>query len=177
MPGKKKRANKKVARKGSGPAAEAGTVAKRAPRTSVGQDEVVREEIYEGEKEEEDEVVAAGNRPAEIVKRALEFGELGGDGTMERWFTDTPEAGDLAHGAHGVVVVRLTLDGDDIKGLPELPSLWQDLLLLDVNAQALGVIAVVVYPVICDVYAFLLAIWDLFLQSTCIHQTEVCILE
>ena len=52
-------------------------------------------------------------------------------------------AKDLAHGVHGVVVVRLTLVEEDIKGLPELPSSWQDLLLLDVNAQALGVIVVV----------------------------------
>ena len=69
MRGKKKPAKKKVTRKGSGPAAEAGAVAKRAPRTSVGQDVVVGDEDLE-EEEEEDEVVAEGNRPAEIVKRA-----------------------------------------------------------------------------------------------------------
>ena len=109
----------------------------------MGQDVVVGEEDFEEEEEEEDEVVAEGNRPAEIVKRALEVGELEEDETVERWFTDTREAGDLAHGVHGVVVVRLTLGEEEIKGLPELPSSWQDVLLLDVNAQALGVIAVV----------------------------------
>ena len=141
MPGKKKTGKKKVARKGSVPAAEAGAVAKRAPSTSVGQDVVVGDFDLEEEEEEEDEVVAEGNGPAEIVKRALEVGELEEDETVERWFTDTREAGDLAHGVHGVVVVRLALGEEDIKGLPELPSSWQDLLLLDVNAQALGVIA------------------------------------
>ena len=126
------------------PAAEAGAVTKRAPRTNVGQDVVVGEDgLEEEEEKEEDEVVAEGNRPARIVKRALEIWELEEDETVERWFTDTREAGDLAHGAHGVVVVRLTLGEEDIKGLPELPSSWQDLLLLDVNAQALGVMAVV----------------------------------
>ena len=135
MPGKKKLAKKKVARKGSRPAAEAGAVAKRAPRKSVGQDVVVGEEDFEEEEEEEDEVVAEGNRPAEIVKRALEVGELEEDETVGRWFTDTREAGDLDHGVHGVVVVRWTLSEEDIKGLPELPSSWQDLLLLDVNEQ------------------------------------------
>ena len=143
MPGKKKPAKKKVAKKGSGPAAEAGAVARRAPRTSVGQDLVVGDEDLEEEEEEEDEVVAEGNRPAAIVKRALEVGELEEDETVERWFPDTRKAGDLADGVHGVVVVRLTLGEEDIKGLPELPSSWQDLLLLDVNAQALCVIAVV----------------------------------
>ena len=109
----------------------------------MGQDVVVGDEDLEEEEEEEDESVAGGNRPAEIVKRALEVGELEEDETVERCFTDTREAGDLAHGVHGVVVVRLTLGEEDIKGLLELPSSWQDLLLLDVNAQALGVIAVV----------------------------------
>ena len=125
------------------PAAEAAAVARRAPRTSVGQDVVVGDEDLEEEEEEEHEVLAEGNRPAEIVKRALEVGELEENETVERWFTDTREAGDPGHGAHGVVVVRLTLGEEDIKRLPELPSSWQDLLLLDVNAQALGVIAVV----------------------------------
>ena len=143
MPGKKKPAKKKVARKVSVPAADAGAVAKRAPRTSVGQDVVEGDVDLEEEEEEEDEVVAEGNRPAEIVKRALEVGLLEEDESVERWFTDTREAGDLAHGVHGVVVVRLTLGEEDIKGLPELPSSWQDLWLLDVNAQALGVIVVV----------------------------------
>ena len=143
MPGKKKPGKKKVARKGSVPAAEAGAVARRAPRTSVGQDVVEGDVDLEEEEEEEDEVVAEGNRPAEIVKRALEVGLLEEDESVERWFTDTREAGDLAHGVHGVVVVHLALGEEDIKGLPELPSSWQDLLLLDVNAQALGVIAVV----------------------------------
>ena len=124
------------------PAAEARAVAKSAPRTSVGQDVLLEDKDLE-EEEEEDEVVAEGNRPTEIVKRALEVGELEEDETVERWFTDTREAGDLAHGVHGVVVVRLMLGEEDIEDLPELPSSWQDLLLLDVNAQALGVIAVV----------------------------------
>ena len=75
------------------------------------------------------------------MKRALEVGLLGEGESVERWFTDTREAKDLAHGVHGVVVVRLTLGEEDIKSLPELPSSWQDVLLLDVNAQALGVIA------------------------------------
>ena len=109
----------------------------------MGQGVVVGDKDSEEEEEEEDEVVAEGNRPAEIVKRALEVGELEEDETVERWFTDTREAGDLAHGVHGVVVVRLALGEEDIKGLPELPSSRQDLLLLDVNAQALGVMAVV----------------------------------
>ena len=87
MPGKKKPGKKKVARKGSVPAAEAGAVAKRAPRTSVGQDVVVGDVDLEEEEEEEDEVVAEGNRPAEIVKRALEVGELEEDETVERWLT------------------------------------------------------------------------------------------
>ena len=139
MPGKKKPGKKKVARKGSVPAAEAGAVARRAPRTSVGQDVVEGDVDLEEEEEEEDEVVAEGNRPAEIVKRALEVGLLEEDESVERWFTDTREAGDLAHGVHGVVVVHLALGEEDIKGLPELPSSWQDILLLDVNAQALGV--------------------------------------
>ena len=144
MPGKKKPGKEKVARKGSGPAAEAGAVAKRAPRRSLGQDAVVGDEDFEEQEEEQDEVVAEGNRPAEIVKRALEVGELEEDETVERLFTDTREAGDLAHGVHGVVVVvHLTLGEEDIKHLPELPSSWHDFLLLDVNAQALGVIAVV----------------------------------
>ena len=143
MLGKKKPGNKKVARKVSVLAAEAGAVAKRAPRTSVGQDVVEGDVDLEEEEEEEDEVVAEGNGPAEIVKRALEVGLLEEDETVERWLTDTREAGDLAHGVNGVVVVRLTLGEEDIKGLPELPSSWQDLLLLDVNAPALGVIAVV----------------------------------
>ena len=143
MPGKKKPAKKKVARKVSVPPTDAGAVARRAPRTSVGQDVVEGDVDLEEEVEEEDEVVAEGNRPAEIVRRALEVGLLEEDESVERWFTDTREAGDLAHGVHGVVVVRLALGEEDIKGLPELPSSWQDLLLLDVNAQALGVIAVV----------------------------------
>ena len=88
------------------PAAEAGAVAKRAPRTSVGQDVVVGDEDLEEEEEEDEQVVAEGNRPAEIVKRALEVGELEEDETVERWFTDTRETGDLAHGVHGAVVVR-----------------------------------------------------------------------
>ena len=105
---------------------------------------VPSEEEEEEEEEEEDvEVVAEGNRPAEIVKRALEVGELDADETVDRWLTDTREARDLAHGVHGVVVVRLTLGDEDLKGLPELPSSWQDVLLLDVNAQAQGVIVVV----------------------------------
>ena len=87
----------------------------------MGQDVVVGDEDLE-EEEEEDEVVAKGNRPAEIVKQALEVGELGEDEMVERWFTDTREAGDLAQGVHGVVVVRLTFGEEDIKGLPELPS-------------------------------------------------------
>ena len=92
------------------PAAEAGAIAKRAPRTSVGREVVVEEEDFE----EEEEVVvvvavAEGNRPAETVKRALEVGELDADETVDRWFTDTREAGDHAHGVHGVAVVRLTL--------------------------------------------------------------------
>ena len=143
MPGKKKPGKKKVARKGSVPAAEAGAVARRAPRTSVGQDVVEGNVDLEEEEEEEDEVVAEGNRPAEIVKRALEVGLLEEDESVERWFMDTHGAGDLAHGVHGVVVVHLALGEEDIKGLPELPSSWQDLLLLDVNAQALRVIDVV----------------------------------
>ena len=143
MPGKKKPAKKKVARKVSVPPTDAGAVARRAPRTSVGQDVVEGDVDLEEEVEEEDEVVAEGNRPAEIVRRALEVGLLEEDESVERWFTDTREAGDLAHGVHGVVVVRLALGEEDIKGLPELPSSWQDLLLSDVNAQALGVIAVV----------------------------------
>ena len=143
MPGKKKPAKKKVARKVSVPPTDAGAVARRAPRTSVGQDVVEGDVDLEEEVEEEDEVVAEGNRPAEIVRRVLEVGLLEEDESVERWFTDTREAGDLAHGVHGVVVVRLALGEEDIKGLPELPSSWQDLLLLDVNAQALGVIAVV----------------------------------
>ena len=143
MPVKKKPAKKKVARKVSVPPTDAGAVARRAPRTSVGQDVVEGDVDLEEEVEEEDEVVADGNRPAEIVRRALEVGLLEEDESVERWFTDTREAGDLAHGVHGVVVVRLALGEEDIKGLPELPSSWQDLLLLDVNAQALGVIAVV----------------------------------
>ena len=97
----------------------------------------------EKKEEEEDEVVAEGNRPAEIVKRALVVGELEEDELVERWFKDTREAGGLAHGGHGVAVVRLTLGEEDIKCVPELPSSWQDLLLFDVNAQALGIIAVV----------------------------------
>ena len=124
------------------PAAEAGAIAKKAPRTSEGRAVVVEEE--EEEEEEEDvEVVAEGNRPAQIVKRALQVGELEADETVDCWFTDTREAGDLAHGVHGVVVVRLTLGDEALKGLPELPSSWQDVLLLDVNAQAQGVIVVV----------------------------------
>ena len=103
---------------------------------------MVVEEEEEEEDEEDFEVVAEGNRPAEIVKRALEVGELDADGTVDRWFTDTREAGDLAHGVHGAVVVRLTLGDEDLKGLPGLPSSWHDVLLLYVNAQALGVIAV-----------------------------------
>ena len=122
------------------PAAEA----KRAPRTSEGREVVVEEEDFEEEEEDEDEVEAEGNRPAEIVKRALEVGELDADETVDRWFTDTREAGDLAHGVHAVVVVvRLTLGDEDVKRLPDLPSSWHDVLLLDVNAQALGVIVVV----------------------------------
>ena len=121
------------------PAAEA----KRAPRTSEGREVVVEEEDFEEEEEDEDEVVAEGNRPAEIVKRALEVGELDVDEMVDRWFTDTREVGDLAHGVHAVVVVRLTLGDEDVKGLPDLPSSWHDVLLLDVNAQALGVIVVV----------------------------------
>ena len=143
MPGKKKPAKKKVARKGAVPAAEAGAIAKRAPRTSVGQEVVVEDEDFEEREEEEDEVVAAGNRPAKIVKRALEVGVLNADETVDCWFTDTREATDLAHGVHGVVVVPLTLRDQDVKGLPELPSSWHDVFLLDVNAKALGVIAVV----------------------------------
>ena len=123
-------------------AAEAGAIAKEAPRTSEGRELVVEEEEEE-EDEEGFEVVAEGNRPAEIVKRALEVGELDADETVDRWFTDTREAGDLAHGVHGVVVVRLTLGDEELKGLPELPSSWQDVLLLDMNAQAQGVIDVV----------------------------------
>ena len=138
MPGKRKPAKKKVARKVSVPAADAGAVAKRAPRTSVGQDVVEGDVDLEEEEEGEDEVVAEGNRPAEIVKRALEVGLLEEDESVERWFTDTREAGDLAHVVHGVVVVRLALGEEGIKGLPELPSSWQDLLLLDVNVQGLG---------------------------------------
>ena len=127
------------------PAAEAGAIARKGPRTSEGRAVVVpsEEEVEEEEEEEDVEVVAEGNRPAEIVKRALEVGETDADETVDRWFTDTREAGVLAHGVHGVVVVRLTLGDEDLKGLPELPSSWQDVLLLDVNAQAQGVIAVV----------------------------------
>ena len=91
----------------------------------MARDVVVGEEDFEEEEEEEedDEVGAEGNRPAEIVKRALEVGELEEDETVERWFTDTREAGDLAYDVHGVVaVVRLTLGEEDVKGLPELPS-------------------------------------------------------
>ena len=142
MAGKKKPAKKKVAKKGAVPAAQAGAIAKKAPRTSEGRAVVVEEE--EEEEEEEDfEVVAEGNRPAEIVKRALEVRDLDADEMVDRWFTDTREAGYLAHGVHGVVVVRLTFGDEDLKGLQELPSSWQDVLLLDVNAQAQGVIAVV----------------------------------
>ena len=109
------------------PAAEAGAIAKKAPRTSEGRAVVVPSEEEEEEEEEEDvEVVAECNRPAEIVKRALEVGELDTDKAVDRWFTDTREAADLAHGVHGVVVVRLTLGVEDLKGLPELPSSWQD---------------------------------------------------
>ena len=143
MPGKKKPAKKKVTRKGAVSAAEAGAIAKRAPRTSVGQDVVVGDEDFEEEEEEKDEVVAEGYRPAEIVKQTLEVGVFNADETVDRWFTDTRGATDLAHGVHGVVVVRLTLRDEDVQGLPELPSSWHDVLLLDVNAQALGVIAVV----------------------------------
>ena len=53
------------------PPADAGAVARRAPRTSVGQDVVEGDVDLEEEQEEEDEVVAEGNRPAKIVKRAL----------------------------------------------------------------------------------------------------------
>ena len=126
------------------PAAEGGAIAKKAPRTSEGRAVVVPSEEEEEEEEEEEdvEVVAEGNRPAEIVKWALEVGELDADETVDRWFTDTREAGDLAHDVHGVVVVRLTLRVQDVKGLPQLPYSWQDVLPLDVNAQAQGVIAV-----------------------------------
>ena len=134
---------KRVTNKGTVPAAKAGAVAKRAQRTSVGREVVVEEGDFGEEDEEEDEVVSEGNRPAEIVKRAVEVGELDADERVYRWFTDTREAGDLAHGVHGVVVVRLTLGEEEVKGLPELPSSWHDVLLFDVNAQALGVIAVV----------------------------------
>ena len=49
----------------------------------MSQDVVVGEEDFdEGEEEEEDEVVAEGNRPAEIVKRALEVGSWR---RMKRW--------------------------------------------------------------------------------------------
>ena len=143
MAGKKKPAKKKVAKKGAVPSAEAGAIAKKAPSTSEGREVVVEEEEEEEEEEEDFEVVAEGNRPTEIVKRALEVGELDADETVDRWFTDTREAGDLAHGVHGVVVVRLTSGDEALKGLPELPSSWQDVLLLDVNAQAQGVIAAV----------------------------------
>ena len=100
------------------PAAEAGAIAKRAPRTSEGREVVVEQEDFEEEEEEDFEVVAEGNRPAEIVKRALEVGELDADESVDRWFTDTREAGEIAHGVHGVVVVRLTLGDEDLKGLP-----------------------------------------------------------
>ena len=83
MPGKKKPAKKQVARKGAVPAAEAGPIAKRATRTSEGQQVVVEEQDFEEEEEEEDEVVAEGNRPAKIVKRALEVGELDADETVD----------------------------------------------------------------------------------------------
>ena len=88
----------------------------------MGQDVVEGDVGLEEEEEEEDEVVAEGNRPAEIVKRALEVGLLEEDESGERWFTDTREAGDPAHDVHGVVVVRLALGEEDIRGLPELPS-------------------------------------------------------
>ena len=78
MPGKKKPAKKMVARKVSVPPADAGAVAKRAPRTSVGQDVVEGDVDLEEEEEEEDEVVAEGNRPAEIAKRTLGVWVVGG---------------------------------------------------------------------------------------------------
>ena len=99
------------------PAAEAGAIAKRASRTSEGREVVVEEEDFEEEDEEDFEVVAEGNRPAEIVKRALEVRDWDADETVDRWFTDNREAGDLAHGVHGVVVVRLTLDNEDLCGV------------------------------------------------------------
>ena len=95
------------------PPADAGAVAKRAPRTSVGQDVAEGDLDLEEEEEEEDEVAAEGNSPAEILKRALEVGLLEEDELVERWFTDTGEAGDPAHGVHGVVVVRLALGEED----------------------------------------------------------------
>ena len=48
---------------------------------------MVVEEDEDEEEEEDFEVVAEGNRPAEIVKRALEVGELDADETVDRWFT------------------------------------------------------------------------------------------
>ena len=92
---RKKPAKEKVARKGSVLAAEAGAIAKKAPKTSEGRAVVVHSEEEEEEEKEEEavEMVAEGNKPAEIVKQALEAGELNADETVDCWFTEARQAG------------------------------------------------------------------------------------